>query len=257
MNFFYFLPSVHRQDLNRDKVVSLGLGDVLRDRLTANDLAGIGGLAVSDVVHGPGGHSGTILYPMSELERVDDPDRAPLVVGYYPGAQTWEPSGPYYVGWVTDDLPTPEGLERDLTLRGYDETLGDGRNWLCPMIRMRDGLNNLPDTWGIKNGKFCQWVKPDWQWAWDLTGEIWDYFEREADIPHQLAFEWAVKLLSINYRIGPVEATALKLFGRVEFKPVLQAAISGPFVEKVLAAQKKIAEMSAGSGVSSSPGSEG
>lgn len=256
MNFLYFVPGVTRQTLGRDLLVAAGLGDVLRDRLTPNDLAGIGGLALAEVQHGPDGHSGVILYPMTDDERAGGEEMPPLVIGYYKGSQEWEPFGGYYVGWVPDDLPTPEGLEREQSLRGYPEILGDGREWICPLIRMEHGQHNLPDVWGIRQGKFSAWVKPDWAWAWDLTGEIWDYFSKQKDIPNALAFEWVVKLLSINYRVGPIEVTALKLFGRDEYRVVLEAAIHGPLIERIRGTQKKISETSAGTAVNSSPGAE-
>jgi hypothetical protein len=257
MNFQYFLPGVSRQSVTRELLIAAGLGAVLRDRMTANDLCGQGSLALADVTSGPDGYSGTILYPLTEAEQEADEDAPPPRIGYYKDEQTWDKFAGYYVGWNPDALPAPEDLEQDVMLKGFYETLGDGRRWLCPLIRMVNGGNNLPDVWGVRNGKFTMSVKPDWNWAWDLSGEVWDYYSREADIPFELAFEWAVRLLGINYRIGPVEATALGLFGRNDYMPVLRASIHGPFFEKLLAAQKKTPESSVQTDASSTPGVEG
>jgi hypothetical protein len=256
MNFLYFVPNVARDAMTKDSLIKAGLGDVLRDRLSPNDLCGQGRLAISHVTNGPGGHSGVILYPMTSDEMRTDEDRPPLVVGYYPDKQTWESAGRYSVGWMPGEMPTEEGLRRDLIIDGWDNQLADGRRWACPTIRLQAGKSNLPDVWGVKNGQFVSRVKPDWAWAWDLSGEIWDYFQHEKDIPYPTAFEWCVKLLAMNYRLGPVEVGALGLIGNQDFQNILLAAVNGPFLEMIREAEKKRLEPPAAEPVSTTPGVE-
>jgi len=256
MNFLYFVPNVARDAMTKDSLIKAGLGDVLRDRLTSNDLCGQGKLAIAHVMSGPGGHAGVILYPMTSKEMKPDDDRPPLIVGYYPENQTWESAGRYYVGWVPDDMPTEEGLRRDLMIEGSLELLANHQRWLCPMIRMKQGKINLPDVWCVKDGKFHSRIKDDWAWAWDLSGEIWDHFHRQVDIPYELAFEWSIKLLSMNYRVGPVEVGALGLIGSREYQDILISAVNGPFIEMIREAEKKRNAPPPAEPVSTTPGVE-
>ncbi len=236
MNFAYFVPL--NMPLKPEDVIKTGLGDVLRDRLTNTDLSGLGRLSVASVSNGPGGHNGTFLQCRSEA--ADDEDAEPVAVGYFPKTQTWEQAGGYWLGYDPAHLPGPDDLRRDRVIDSYPMTLEDGRDWLCPVIRLADNKTTLPDVWRLKDGKFQSVVKPDWEWAWELTGELWDrWFLFDGEVPQDLAFQWCSKLLGINYRVGPYEAGILGLFGSVSYPAVLRAAINGPIIEYMREQQKK------------------
>ena len=274
MQFLYFVPNLLREDVPkmREAIIAAGLGDVLRDRLANNDLAGLGRLAIASITNGPGGHSGLILQAVDHIDN-NNPPPAP---GYYPKQHTWErlsqtppltkggqgglstsPDATAWIGYDPHDLPGPQDLERDQIISGYYQPLGDGHDWACPVIRMHLGKVNLPDVWRLVNGKIVSQIKPDWQWAWDLSGQIWDSHITGADPTVETAFLWCSKLLGINYRIGPVEASILGLLGRDELPGILRAAIHGPFVEWAKAELKKSDPASSvETPVNSTPGAE-
>lgn len=239
MLFQYFITEP-RQNLTREHITRHGLHSVLRDRMTVQDLTGTGRLAVRDIVVGPGGLEGSILCPLT----TDVRDGEHEGIGYYPQNQEWlqvpvPGDTGYWLGWNPASLPTPDDLQRDTIVSGYWQALGDGQQWACPVIRQKHGASNLPDVWRLKDGKVVSTVKPDWQWAWDLSGEVWDAMVAEGEIDQSLAFVWCAKLLSINYRIGPEECSVLGLFGRDEYRDVLQAAVNGPLIELLMEQQKK------------------
>jgi len=243
--FYYFLPGVNRDQITKSVIVNAGLGEVLRDRLTLADLNGEGNLALAAVVKGPEGHSGTILIgkPASPANNSNNLGDDEALIGYYPARQTWVKSAAgYWIGWETDKLPTADDLVRDKPVDGYEVMLGPDDNpqpWLCPVIRLALGECGLPDVWSLEAGKVVSRVRPDWQWAWDLSGKIWDWYSQSQSIPKEQAFLWAAKLLGINYRVGPDEVGILQLIGRDAYDEILCAAINGPLVERWREAQKK------------------
>ena len=244
MQFLYFIPNASKDAIQLDQVIAAGLGDVLRDRLTPSDLAGSGRLAIGGASNGPGGHNGVVLQCLvPNVFTPSDEDQPPPVVGYYPKLHTWQPAATgnaaYWIGYDPHALPAPEDLARDNSVSGYFETLGDGREWLCPVIRQYLGQVNLPDVWRVVNGQIVSTVKPDWQGAWELSGQIWESHVSRSDPDVATAMLWCCKLLGINYRIGPMEASLLGLLGRDEYPNVLRAAIHGPGIEPRKAALKK------------------
>lgn len=235
MNFLYFLP-VSRDGLKPPAVVAHGLHDVLRDRMTETDLSGLGRVAVASVTNGPGGQMGTLLQCLSDTT---DDETEPVAVGYFPNQQTWQQTGKYWTGYVTGQLPTATELRRDKFISGVDVTLENGDVYECPTIRLMHDGSNLPDVWKLVDGKFKSITKPDWNWAWELSGDIWDSFVANGSVNNEQAFEWCVKLVGINYRVGPHEASILELFGSSTMASVLQSAIGGKLLEHYADQQKK------------------
>lgn len=257
MSFLYFIPHISRQTLKPEVIQRAGLGDILRDRCDMTCLSGSGRLAVNDVLRGPLAHGGVILKPLSILERPDEVDG----FGYYPEKQQWihvtvADSDGYWIGWDPEKKPTAELLERDDLVRGRLEELGDGDWWTCPIIRLLQGGIGLPDVWGLEGGKIVSRVKPRWNWAWDLSGDVWDFMVADTPIPREQAFTWAAQLLGINYRVGPEECSILGLIGEAEMHLILRAAVNGPLAEKIQAAQKKSSDALITTPANSNPGSE-
>lgn len=229
-----------RDTITSDKLKAAGLGDIFRDRMSNNDLAGNGRNAISYVMHGPDGVAGVLLQPLAAEPQESDG----VGLGYYPDRQQWvkvEVGGKvgYYIGYDPSNLPGPQDLERDKMISGYMEQLGGGQEWEAPVIRLKDSKTNLPDIWKLKSGRVVASVRNDWQWAWDLSGEIWEWFTAEDSVNEELAFVWCAKLLGINYRVGAEEVSILGLLGKDFFSPILRAAVNGPLIEMVLDEQKK------------------
>jgi hypothetical protein len=258
MQFLYFLPGVGRDVINPADITDAGLHDILRDRMTQTDLSGNGRLAVASVNNGPAGLNGTILQCVPEDLDEPDEDAPPVPApGYYPAKHTWEKVGKYWVGYDPKDLPKPEELERDQLVGASELTLGDNRIWLAPKIRMQEGGHVLPDTWKLVQGKFVSMIKDDWAWAWDLSAEIWDWFTGQTAKTSPELFQWCVKLLSINYRVGPLEAGLLGLLGSRECRPLLCRAIGGLILDEAARQKKVSAAVPLETGVNSTAGVAG
>ena len=254
MQFLYFLPNVFRDSIKPDDIVAAGLNETLRDRMSQTDLSGNGRLAVASVDNGPGGHNGTILQVLPEEADEPDENAAPATApGYYPAKHTWEQVGKYWVGYDPNDLPGPHELERERTIAGRQVVLGDARTWGVPTIRLKAGKYRLPDTWKLVNGQFTAVIKPDWKWAWELTGEIWDWHSGTVTKTPAELFAWCVKLLAINYRIGPFEAGLLGLVGTEEFESILFCSIGG-MLREAYEQQKKSVTPLTETGTSSAAG---
>lgn len=223
--FLYFLPGVSNGTISRDVVIERGLGDVLRDCVAGP--RDFDRLTVRPVVHGPEGAGGVII--AADNEKRD-------VIGYYPKIQTWENFGSYWLGFDTASPPKPADLERPGRIAGYDHILGDDQVWHVPIIRRYSQLPNLPRAMGYDAaGEFALRVLPSYEWAWDLSGRIYEKsFNPQQRFPFQDAFDWSVGVLSLNYRIGPREAGLLGLLTTENYQRVFDAAIDMPKVFELL-----------------------
>lgn len=248
MNFAYFVPLP--MPLKIEDVRATGLGDVLRDRLTNTDLSGLGRLTIASITNGPDGHDGTLLQCRSVVD--DDEDSPPQPVGYFPKSQTWIKSGKYWTGYDPNALPTLAELQRDKLVGGFPVVMENGQECICPTIRMSDSQANLPDVWRMVDGKFKTVTKPDWNWAWDLSGEVWDQFISNSELKLDQAFEWCCKLIGINYRIGPHEAGLLGMLGSTTYREVLHSCIGGSLLTHLQ--QKKSEQVSTVDTATSSAG---
>lgn len=252
--FLYYLPGKQVGALTRDDIRAAGLADVLCDCLESQ-LAFQRRLIVNQVhARGPDGSSGVILTTQPALGQ-----EIPHKLGYYPAEQTWSavrgqgsgvrhqaeslltpdscPLSPaYYLGYDNTHKPTPEFLARPELVSGYEHELGDGRYWTCPTIRHYGRSPNLPRTMGLDaEGVFGMRVLPAFEWAWQLSGEIWERVFVAPNLPWPDAFRLAVGALSLNYRIGPHEASALGLVTTSNFQSIFDAAIDWPKVSELLA----------------------
>ena len=230
MIFLYFLPALSKADVTPETVRAAGLGDVARDCLAPR--AWNERTARMDVARGPSGSSGALLalLPVS--------GETPTI-GCYPERQTWRPvrSAPdadprYWLGWFGDDPPRPDTLARDRLVSGEDHELGDGRVWHCPIIRRPNRSTNLPERWGVdETGRFVASVEPDYEAFWTLSGEIFETAFGLRDDSPAWAWQAAVRCLSLNYRVGPHEATALNLLSSALAPRVCHAAIDAAAIK--------------------------
>lgn len=240
MQFLYFIPNATRDALTAGDIVKAGLDIVLRDVMSPPDLDGRGRLAIASVQSGPGGHNGVILQVVNDLSvNLVEEDQPPVQVGFYPQSHTWEPNGAHWVGHDPNALPLCEDLARDSMLDSTEVVLADGRTWLAPLVRRPEGRHSLPESWRMTNGAIETRVKPAWQWAWDLSGEIWDWWQSGTGLPKATAYAWCAQLLSINYRVGMFELGVLNAIGSQEYPAILQAAIGGMILDEYRR-QKKV-----------------
>jgi len=195
-----------------------GLDLVLADCLGVPDP-----LIVTAVSRGPGDATGVVLYPKPSSKKV------PEHLGYVPAYQTWRPEGELaprpgvplrYVGWITDEPPEPEDLERASRVSGYTVMVGHpGRGWHVPIARARDGRpGTLPADWRFEKGKPVRRIKQQYLQLFELAGKAHDAFNGSAETRGQIKDEelalLAVEALAVNYRLGPEEIDALAYLGR-------------------------------------------
>lgn len=229
--YLYYLPGTNKATLDRETVQKFGLGDVLRDCLETKTTFQRR-LIVNQVhANGPGEvRSGAILF-------AEPPDGLDVThrVDYCPAEQEWVECGTYWMGWDKTRPPRPEFLARTPLITGYETVLGDGRAWICPTIRKGGRSPNIPRTMGIDTaGEFVMKVLPSYDWAWDLSAEIFDRVFGAQSMAWADAFRLAVSALGLNYRIGPHEASQLGLITTENFQRVAEAAIDWDVVKELL-----------------------
>lgn len=219
----YFLPGLSRAQLTPTALT--GLHPDLHDaaQLVCCDVTG----------KGPSGTSGVVV--------ADHPHS-----GYHPERQTWHHVAGLWVGW--QDSPTPASLQRPIQIDGYLFELGDGQQWMCPVLRVHGIRLNLPSTWGLDAaGNFSQQVLPGYEDEIELAEKIWQHVNGEP-LTKPEAFSLCARLLAVNYRLSPAAVSALGLITSDNYQRVFQAAIDGPAIQALMqdkpAVAAAIAEMS-------------
>lgn len=200
----YFVPNV--PSVTADKVQELGIG-----------YAGvkIGGRSVSN---GPGGKHGVVT--------TNDPDGS---CGYYPDSQVWgaAPQGdadspPFWVGFDKDKLPTPDDLKRKDQVKGDVVKFRNGTQWTIPKLHswhMSDGSNHpleynveLPCLISLdKHGQVIQGsVIKEYSEIFDLGMRVQAKLSHgKEELTNQQLWDFAVKLISINYKVSMLELSEL------------------------------------------------
>ena len=235
MVFRYFLPGISKLHVDAQVLRDRGLGDVLVDCLPPRHRGALGDrVSIFDVAVGPTGSSGALVVPLP----VDG--SLPKNIGYQT-SQTWielKGTSAYWLGFDPQEIPGPASLRRTHVVAGYEEELGDGRVWTCPILRRPNtsaGQPNLPTSWGVdESGEFRAAIQPAYLAEWHMAGELWDVFLGKRALKISEAYAYAARCLAVNYRIGPHEATALNLIDSTNYSRVTKAAVDGPFVEEML-----------------------
>lgn len=233
MIFLYYLPRKDRSRLTPGDVESLGLGEIAGDCLSARHWEHRTARMNVNAA-GPDGSSGCILALLPMNGQTPE-------IGHYPDRQTWRPIGPpdqprYWLGWSTADPPRPETLRRSRLVPGVELELGDGQLWTAPTIRRWNGDSNLPQIWGVDPcGRFQEAIDEAYADWWRLSGEMWDVCFGRQDWSSAQTFAAAVRCLSLNYRVGPHETTALGLLTSDTYPRVFKAAVDGEALDEFLA----------------------
>lgn len=150
------------------------------------------------------------------------------VTAYQPATQTWITHGKIKIGWETAAPPTAEVLARYPQVIGYQLT-ASGTVWTIPLARSPRGISNIPQdfVWN-ESGDPVACRRADFDWLWDLSGEVWDYWH--TDKGNELGESWlakaALRILQVNYFIGPAELNAFRSMGRPVMDQMSVAAIS-------------------------------
>lgn len=189
------------------------------------------------VVQGPTGQQGTLL--------VDDVALDPYVPQYRDEDQVWrlQPGREFWVGHYRSALPSVIDLAREEMLPGDRVQLADGHWWQVPQVRQAAGdgttVNALPAYLDLDaKGNVIRGEPVDqYRWLMDRATPYWEAWyaactaalarlqslppeatpeDREAAsrflVECDTLLADAVAILSANYRIGLVEAMALRLW---------------------------------------------
>lgn len=140
-------------------------------------------------------------------------------ISYSAATQTWlKASGKAWIGWETNDLPTPELLQKkDFIQQGYVVRDGADRGWTIPVARSpRVGGVSLPCDvqWNVETGEPSLVRKAQHDYLWQLAGELHDYFANPGVARDDLWLERkALICLQANYTISPLELEAFRTAG--------------------------------------------
>jgi hypothetical protein len=164
--------------------------------------------------HGPDGGGGALFGWPGRMD----------VLSYTPSRQTWHkcaphgdlPGGRAWIGWDNSAPPTPERLLRKKPCAGEMVELADGQQWL---ILHSD---SLPRTIGIdpETGELVGTLTPEYQPLLDRTKTMLSGFREEGGqlcVPAEVGFEYAVYVLSLNYRMCRDLAATMGLFNNYHF----------------------------------------
>lgn len=243
--FFYYLPGIEPPHVTRKLLESRGIGDALSDCLRSD--ADFSRIITNRILRFSDGSDGTLLF-------ADPVDGSVERVGFYPKEQTWVyVASSYWLGFNKEHPPTPEHLRRPTVQDGYEETLGDGKVWTCPIIRQAYIRPMLPQRYGLHNGEFTAEVLPEYAELWEKSA---DWFAGTMTMGE--LFEACRLCLSLNYRVSDEEITALDLLNDDSMGLIINAALDLPWFRDAAndAEKKRLQDMLELAGVSTSPGDE-
>ena len=244
--FLYFLPGR----------VALEPGDdALRE--TETGLAAVFGEASFDVAQvtgaGPDGNSPGIvvaLHPAAE-------DGVKPRCGYFADAQEWRecprlPAGGYWLAFERGNPPGPADLARREQIAGHLVRLADGHDWLVPAARVFPRGTALPESLILgPDGELVREILPRYAAFGGRVEALWAQLEKclETDMGALNRFRFAesevelwllaAEALTLNYRLGTQEVSALKLLSTGTLEKVIQALVDWPTFEAALKAYAK------------------
>ena len=211
-----------------------------------------------DRTTGPENQAGQLLVvepsPGSGGQAADPP-------GYRPDEQTWlklpaEPQAEgepefVWIGWYKQRPPGPKDLVRDETIDGHRVKLGDGRDWLVPVIHAP--VTNLPQSFfPAADGMILRPVIR-YRALMERTAAFVDQIEaavaKKADWPSNTeCFDFVAQVLRVNYRLHDrmLDGAGLDLVRTDHLVPIFKAATGLTAAEEERAAQKKSVIRAAG-----------
>ncbi len=224
MSFLYFVPT----GSPKVDVAAVGLAYAFEGEPVGRDCNG-----------GPSGERGMV-FTDATFERFD------LVRGYFPESQTWAqiPGTTNWLGYYTDSPPTPEQLQRQKCLDGY-QVEANGRKWLVPVARgleEQEGelryVVRLPSRATFNgDGEWSRGRVIDRYYPlWEIALEFWGLVEHQFTAGERgtVAIEYAreaegcVAALQANYRVSNMECNALELLDDGSMGAILGALADMP-----------------------------
>lgn len=232
--FNYFLPGVKKETvapgdkLDHAVLATLGLGEVLAD---LRDVPSDAQVVYANV--GPASGGGTFIVPTRKYSGVPQ-------VRYDASLQNWKAAngGKFWLGWMAKDRPEVRDLERKELVAGEEIEDEQGNVWKVPIARAphwNHTYGTLPQSYTFDDcGNPVPQLMPRFQWLWDLSGEIQQWYSSNADAiiaaqaeqqadspppapktkaPFTRLVQYAARILAVNYRVSFVELNALHSAG--------------------------------------------
>jgi len=222
--FLYFIPdkkfeNVTREDLASNPILVKPFFDLIHSPKTMREK-----LCKANVYRGPENKSGCVISVQPQVATNQ-------FLGYNPEIQTWQKFGEQWVGYQADMRPGPESLRRPKLYSGEEVELADDRIWVAPTLMSFDEkqekwVSLLPATFGV-DAELKHTCKTDPKHEDDFAAvqRIRNAVFGGESLSRIDAFELAVTVLSLNYRLGAVEASILELFHDTLTVAVLHAAV--------------------------------
>jgi hypothetical protein len=193
-------------------VRELGLGYAFEDGVTYNRV----------LQGGPDGGRGVVFCEAGGDSRYD------------PGSQEWHRypgRDDLWIGWRRDARPGPAELARKNGVRGYPVRLADGREWMIPVAVLPGLEPALPrlQEWDGEEWTLGR-VQDKYRRYWDTAMAIFEKVrvgledgETEISVDTQ---DLSAQAMTLNYRVGPAEISALGLWDENSDAEIAMAAIN-------------------------------
>ena len=187
---------------------------------------------------GPNAGAGVVIAPAPPLGGVEASTAISLA------AQRWirldAEDGPgVWLGFWIHDPPRPIDLARsEAPIVGANVTLLDGNAWIVPTL---PGVaSTLPEVFAWDGRGVARRQEKRFESIVAEASVWWDRFISDAfGAGWDEIFDYSVRVLGINYRVGPAEVAALELMATTNVFAVLHASLGVEQLRAALAAKKK------------------
>lgn len=157
-------------------------------------------------------------------------------------AQSWSIGNSQGV-WIGVDprrAPEPVDLLRSKHVGGVPIPDASGKRWLVPIARASGKTaSTLPTNYDFDfAGQAVAKPKPDFDHLWDISEEVFDMLEGDADLDNTRLATLLVTVLAVNYRVSPMEfSVLLNAAGRPVFDDAFIASAGMIFINSDLLRQ--------------------
>jgi len=248
MSIYYYLPG--QQDARHDAILAAGLAHAFDSEPFP--------FAHVATQRGPDGGAGLLVAPGENDGLALSRASADLCWQQAPGRAWW-------IGIEGETLP--ESLARNEQIDGHHVRLGDGQKWLVPVARSMARGSMLPTSLVLgPEGEVVREALPKFAQISAKAGRVERIFfgqiegDESEDMDLDEGFAIAVEALAVNYRIGPVEASTLRLLTDPVATSILRALVDVPTMlevaEEIRSAEKNAAPVVTTDGSNSSDGVE-
>ena len=189
--------------------------------------------------NGPHGGSGTLLRAQAIQFDVKNIDASQQEWRKLPGNEG------LWLGWLKNDHPRPEELERNDRLNGHLVTLSDGNEWMIPVVQRLSGSNGavqvemaLPRTYGMNEQGDWTWgpVMRPYQRLWEIAMCVTEGMDSsgESDVTLTVPDEnnLCSEILGVNYRVSAHELGFTNLLNENAVPKIFSAMLDLPKLSK-------------------------